>query len=359
MKRSILLSFILFAAFGAWAQTTRIANCQPGATGGVNVYTGATALQDAINASVTGDIIQVIAGTVSAGNVTIAGKGLTILGVGLNPGKVLGTRSLVGNITLNSGSSGTRISGLHMGILFLAQAAGGYNISNLLVENSELSAVTAFSGTNSVGNMIVRNCIFLSAPGFSSNPVIEYFTNSGIVISNNIIRDRHTTAGTVKGDGLTIMNNLFYGNGTAGYVFYTLTNSTVQNNIFARISGAVGASAGNTGNSFKNNLVFGSGDNTFTNGTNGNSSTGHIVADPLMVNLPATNATWVYTNDITLQTGSVALDAGLDGTNIGPTGGITPYDVEGTLLPLIQSIDMPSVVTKGTDLQVNVKAKGN
>lgn len=359
MKRSTLLSLILFAAFGAWAQTTRIANCQPGATGGVNVYTGTTALQDAINASVTGDIIQVIPGTVNAGNVTIAGKGLTILGVGLDPDKDLGTRSLVGNISLNSGSSGTRISGLHMGILFLGQAAGPYTISNILLENSQTAAITAFGNSNSVANMVIRNCIFTSAPGFTSSPVFEFFVNSGILISNNIVRDRNTAAGTIKGDGLTVNNNLFYGTGTSAYVFTAFTNGLVQNNIFLRVSGATGPIASNTGNTFKNNLVFGSADNTFTNGTNGNSSTDHIIADPLMVSPPANNAFWIYTNNITLQGTSPAINAGIDGTNIGPTGGITPFDAEGTLLPLIQSIDMPSVVTKGTDLQVNVKAKGN
>lgn len=359
MKRLALLSLTLFAAIATLAQTTRIVNNNPGATGGTNVYTGATALPDAVAASVTGDIIHIIPGTVTNADITITGKGITIMGVGLNPGKDLGTRSLIGNVTLNSGSSGTRISGVHMGRLFLAQASGPFSIANILVENNEIAAVTAFVGSNSVGNLIVRNCVFTSSPGFSSNPVIELFSNSGVLITNNIIRDRNTTAGTIKGDGLTVTNNLFYGNGATAYVFLGLTNSVVNNNIFLRVSGATGPNATNTGNNFKNNLAFGAHDNTFTNGTNGNTSTGGITADPLMVNMQATNALWNYANDITLQATSPAKNAGLDGTNIGPTGGITPFDVEGTLLPLIESINLPTIVTKGVDLQVNVKAKGN
>lgn len=360
MKRPLFLCFVLCVAAGAMAQTTRIANNNPGATPGVNVYTGATALQDAINASANGDIIHVIPGSVSNGDVIIAGKGLTILGVGLNPGKDLGTRSLVGQITLNAGSSNTRLSGLHMGRCHLAAATGPYTITNILVENCQIASVTQFANSNAVGNFIVRNSIFTSAPGFSSNPVIEFFINSGVLITNNIIRDRGTSPGDIKGDGLTISNNLFYGNGSGGsYSFNGITNCTVNNNIFARVSGATGHAISNLGNTFKNNVVFGAPDNTFTNGTGGNSSTGHVIADPLMVNLPVTNNVWLYTYNITLQTGSPAINAGVDGTNIGPTGGVMPFDTEGTLLPLIESINMPAVVTKGVDLEVNIQAKGN
>jgi len=361
MKRSFLLSLVLFAAVSARAQTTRIVNNNPGATPGVNVYTGATALQTAITASVSGDIIHIVPGTVSNGNVTITDKSLTIMGVGLNPQKGLGTRSLAGDINITgAASSGTRISGVHF-LRFLPGLTGAtHTISNLLIENCQFNAVQQVNNGNGIGNLIVRNCVINSHQGFSSGPqAFEIFLSSGVLITNNIIRGQHTTAGTVAGNGLTIQNNLFYGNGTTGYIFINFDNSIVQNNIFARISGAVGPNPANTGSTFFNNIVFGSADNTFSNGVNGNTSTGHIIADPLLTNLPSTTADWVYTYDITLSTGSPAINAGLDGTNIGPTGGITPFDPEGTLLPLIESINMPAVVTKGVDLQVNVKAKGN
>ncbi len=361
MKRTSLLCFILFAAIGATAQTTRIVNNNPGATGGVNVYTGATALQTAINASSSGDIIHIVPSTVSNGNVTITDKSLTILGVGLNPQKGLGTRSLAGDITINgAASSGTRISGIHfLRMLPALSATTPHTVANLLIENCEFNSVQMLSNGNAIANLIVRNCVINSHQGFSSGPqAFEIFTNSGVLITNNIIRGNSNTAGTIHGDGLTIQNNLFYGNGS-GYVFINLDNSIVQNNIFLRISGAAGPVSSNSGNTFFNNLVFGSSDNTFTNGTNGNSSTGHIIADPLVTNVPSTSGDWIYTYNIALQTGSPAINAGLDGTNIGPTGGIIPFDTEGTLLPLIESINMPAIVTKGVDLQVNIKAKGN
>lgn len=362
MKRSTLLAFALFASLGAWAQTTRIANNNPGASGGVNVYVGATALQNAIDASVSGDIIHVIPGTVSNGNVVITNKSLTILGVGLNPQKGLGTRSLVGDIQVSgAASSGLRISGVHF-LRFLPNVGCSvvHTISNVLIENCDFNSVQMLSNNCSIGNLIVRNCVINSHQGFSSGPqAFEFFINSGVLITNNIIRVHTTNAGTVKGDGLTLTNNIFYGNGTANnFIFIDFDNSTVQNNIFARSIASLNT-ANSTGNTFANNLIFGSVDNTFTNGVAGNTSTGHIVADPLLTNLPANNNDWVYTQDITLLLGSPAINAGLDGTNIGPTGGTIPFDPEGTLLPLIQSITMPAVVTKGVDLQINVKARGN
>jgi hypothetical protein len=359
MKRAFLLTLVLFTAIGAWAQTTRIVNNNPGATGGVNVYTGATALQNAINASVSGDIIQIVPGTVSNGDITITDKQLTILGVGLNPAKGLGTRSLVGHITINGvASSGFRISGVHFGRFFpVTDNTPVHTLSNILIENCEFSAFTMTGNGNAVGNVIIRNCVMNSHPGFSSSPAIEFFVNSGVLITNNIMRGVATTACTIKGDGLTIQNNLFYGGG-AGYVFTDLDNSIVKNNIFWRVSGSV-TNAVNTGNTFNNNIVFASSDNTFTTGTGGNSSTGHVIADPLLTNVPSSTSDWVYTNDMTLLPGSPAINSGFDGTNMGPTGGITPFDLEGTLLPLIESINIPAVVTKGIDIQVNVKARGN
>lgn len=359
MKRLFLFTFVLFATVNAWAQTTRIVNNNPGATGGVNVYTGATALQNAINASVSGDIIHIIPGTVSNGNVTITDKSLTILGVGLDPQKGLGTRSLVGDIQVSgAASSGFRISGVHF-LRFLPNigCAVVHTISNVLIENCQFNSVQMLFNSCAIGNLIVRNCVINSHQGFSSGPqAFEIGVNSGVLITNNIIRTQSNTASTVKGDGLTITNNLFYGNGTYN-TFIDLDNSIVRNNIFARTSPALAATS--TGNTFQNNIVFGSTDNTFTNGVGGNTSTGHIVGDPLLTNVPSTTSDWVYTYNFTLLTGSPAINAGLDGTNMGPTGGILPFDTEGTLLPLIEAINMPAIVTKGVDLQVNVKAKGN
>ena len=61
--------------------------------------------------------------------------------------------------------------------------------------------------------------------------------------------------------------------------------------------------------------------------------------------------------DFTLSATSPALN--VNGEDIGPGGGFTPFDVEGNLLPLIQTINIPSTIPVGSDLPVTIKAKGN
>jgi hypothetical protein len=356
------LIFILLMTFiNARSQTIRVANNNPGATGGVNVYTGTTALQSAINASVSGDIIHVIPGSVVHPNVTIADKSLTILGIGLDPKKHLGQRSKATDITLNgANASGSRISGMHFKRFLLANVASPvHTVSNILCENSEFEVVIGPGFlTNAIANIVVRNCVINGGNNTSEPQAFELYTNSGVIITNNIIKGHCCSAGLISGDGLTIQNNLFYYSGTGG-AFHSIQNCLVQNNIFLRTSGnLVGTS--HTGNTFLNNLSFGASDNAFANGVQGNTATGSFVnVDPMITNVPSTANDWVYTYNITLLPGSPAINAGQDGTNIGPTGGSIPFDPEGTFLPLIEAINMPAVVTQGVNLEVNIKAKGN
>ena len=356
----LVIIFMITCINAVRAQTIRIANNNPGATPGVNVYTGTTALQNAINASVSGDIIHIIPGSVDHGNVIIAEKSLTLLGIGLNPQKNIGQRSLVTDISLNgAGASGSRISGLHFDRLLLANSnTTVHTVSNILCENSQLEVVIGPGYlTNTIANIIVRNCVINGGNNSGEPQAFELYTNSGFIITNNIIRGTCCAAGVISGNGLTIQNNLFYYNGT-GSVFQDIDNCLVQNNIFLRTSGAVNAAQ--TGNTFLNNLSFGSSNNTFTNGVDGNTASGNLVnVDPMVTNISSTNLDWNYSWDITLLNGSPAINAGQDGKNIGPTGGSVPFDVEGTFLPLIEALNMPAVVTQGSPLEVNIKAKGN
>ena len=49
----------------------------------------------------------------------------------------------------------------------------------------------------------------------------------------------------------------------------------------------------------------------------------------------------------------------VNGEDIGPSGGAVPFNAEGNILPLIQSITVPPVIQVGSDLPVTIKAKGN
>ncbi len=323
------------------------------------MFTGSTALQDAIDAAVDNDIIYVVPSSTNYGDVTITDKVLTIFGVGLQPDKDIGSRSLVDDLTINgAASSGCRISGLEFDRFILANTNLGYTLSNILLENSRLDVMIGPGfAANSLSNVIVRNNIFNGGNNTGEAQSLELFDISNFVISNNIIRGSCCVAGAIQGDGLTIQNNLFHYGGTGG-AFHDIDNSIVQNNIFYGASPAVGNNQ--TGNSFINNLSFSTANDTFTDGVDGNTATGNIVAmDPLLTNVPLTTSFWNDSNDPTLMALSPALLAGQDGTDIGPSGGAIPFDLEGTLLPLVQTLNIPAVVTQGDDLNVNVRAKGN
>lgn len=361
MKKILPVVIALVLCVTVNAQTIYIANNNPGAPSGVNVFTGSTALQDALDAAVTNDIIHVIPGPTSYGNVIVDDKSITILGIGLNPQKNIGSRSLVGDISLNNpGASGSRISGLHFTKLRIANNnVTSYTISNLLLENCELDLVTGPQFTHTLGNMIIRNCILNASNGTGSAQAVLINTSSGVIISNNIIQGACCVHSSVQGDGLTIEHNLFYYSDN-GAAFHDIDNSIVKNNIFFGTS--PGLSSAETGNTFKNNLYFGGvAPPAFTDGVDGNSADASNLEgmDPLLTNMSFTSSSWDFSQDITLMPLSPALGTGDDGTDIGPSGGANPYDPEGTFLPVIQALDIPGVVTQGTDLDVNVKATGN
>ncbi|MEQ9403327.1 MAG: hypothetical protein RIM99_07080 [Cyclobacteriaceae bacterium] len=357
MKKLSLILIAVLSVSLTWAQTTYVANNNPGAPAGTNVFTGTNALQDAINAAVSGDIIHVIPGPNSHGDVTIDGKTLTIIGVGLN---TQGAKSLVDDIELNNtGASGSRISGLHFQRLLLANDnTMVHTVSNILLENSQLNVVIGPGyTTNSIANLIVRNCVLNSSNSTFDAQAFELYTNSGVIISNNIIKGRCCVAGAIQGEGLTIQNNLFF-NGTNGTSFHDIDNSVVQNNIFLRSHPTLNSNM--TGNTFQNNISYLTTSNAFTTGVDGNTATGNMEGiDPMLTNVPETTGDWDYSYDITPLAGSPVLNAGTDGTDIGPTGGATPFDVEGTFLPFIELLSIPAIVTTGSDLDVNIKAKGN
>ncbi|MEX2234449.1 MAG: hypothetical protein WD824_19945 [Cyclobacteriaceae bacterium] len=84
--KMLLVNLAFFTAFPVFSQTIYIANNNPGAVPGVNVFTGNAAIGDEIAAASDGDFIYVTpSGTIyNATNIT---KSLTIFGAGFNPDK--------------------------------------------------------------------------------------------------------------------------------------------------------------------------------------------------------------------------------------------------------------------------------
>ena len=363
MKKTRLI--ILFIMLTQWsiAQITYTANNNPGAVTGVNIFTGATALQDAIAAASAGDIIYVVRGANDYGAVTID-KQLTIFGVGLNPDTNGSTRSIVSSVTIaDPVASNTRISGLWITtILNLGGTAGALN--NLLIENSNIFRIDHVSATTTLSTLIIRNNLL-----GNGNTVLEEAISllpgaiASVVIANNIIIEPTTAAhgnGSVKAsNGAIIENNLFVGfPSTVRGAFEGLTGSSVRNNIFYGSSPNYLVSSC----TFENNISYNTGNATtdMFSTTSGNISIGNMESlNPQLVNVGFASSHDLATLDPSLIIGSPAIAAGIGGTDMGVTGGGTPFNFIGSPLPLVQEINAPFTISQGSDLPINIKGSGN
>ena len=359
MKRTFYSALFLITANWLSAQTLIVANNNPGAAPGVNVFTGSTALQDALASAATiapYDIIYVVPSTIAYGTITID-KGITIFGIGIRPNKDLSSKSLVGPVYVNS--SDVRLSGLTgptNGGVFFGSGASNVTYTNLIVENSYFRDIRQ---TNSASLMIdqvlIRNNVIFN-DGWAG---IEFYTTSNVTITNNVIYCERT-GGSVVGKVLNIFNNLFVGNGTATSRAVAEADDCIfDHNIF--LGASLTITSASTGNVWDDNLSFSSDDDIFPVGSYSNTSnTTNIEGqDPLLVNMPM-NYTWTNARDFTLQAGSPAILDILDRTkDIGPSGGTVPFDSEGNLLPLIETVTIPAIIPVGSDLPVTIKAKGN
>ena len=366
MKKLLLLSFTVIAGLNlSLAQPTiYTADNNPGAIGGVNVFTGATALQDAITAAIAGDIIHVTRSSMDYGSITID-KQLNIFGIGLNPDTDGSERSIVGVVTIaDPATSGTRISGLHIPIgLNLGGVAGV--LSNILIENCNILRIQHISTiTTDITNLIIRNNVLGSGFGAGSDETIDLIANfhSNVIIANNVIYGTSSNAnGFINANNSTsVENNIFSGSDSNDNAFETFNGNTVKNNIFLRVAPRSPVAVAN--NTFEYNLSFTCATRCNFYSTGGNTQAFNLVdVDPLLANAPLNNAIDFATFNPTLNTvtPSPAIGAGEGGTDMGVFGGPAPMKLSGTLIPLIQSLTLPSMILKGTDLPVQIKAEGN
>jgi hypothetical protein len=357
MKKELFFLMLLLVAGVCQAQTIFIANNNAGAVGGVNVFTGATALTDAMTAASDGDIIYVIPSPTSYGNITIA-KQLTLFGIGFDPDNDNSVHSIIGTNRIDLTNSNIRVSGFTIPGTIYTNGA----ISNITVDKCTFLYIANNGGT-AQGNILIQNNII--GQNASANATIINFglASSNIIINNNIIYNNlsTTTGMIISSPGTRLENNIFVGaSGASYYAFRQFENGTVKNNIFYGVQPLAGTGGGPlfTGNDFQYNLSFGAASNIFPT-TDGNTSANNIEnTDPLFVNLPY-GTTYSFSYDPNLQTGSPGIGTGELGTDIGIFGGGSPFDINGTPLPLIQVINLPPTISQGDSLPVNIKGRGN
>lgn len=373
MKKLFLLILSLLCVVTiSKAQNILVANNNPGAAMGTgpsaNIYTGTNALENAVSAAVNGDIVYVVPSSIPyvSGDLNI-NTGITIFGVGINPDKDLGTSSFIDtncfNCEVNIQSDNVRLSGLVFnGEIRLGGANSNITYTDIIIENSTMTRILMQPGNNvQIDNLLIRNNI-MDGEGSIATHILLTSLTSNVVITNNVMVEGNIgSQQMMQATGAIFSYNVFADTGTEG-PFSAVTNCTFDHNIFYGVAVNVNP-ASSPGNTWNYNLSYMStGDAFLVDGTGGNTGTGNIESmDPLFTDFPLVQE-WDHGYDLTLQAGSPALSTdplNLSSEDIGPSGGATPLNQEGNLLPLIQSITVPAVIPVGSDLPVNVKAKGN
>jgi hypothetical protein len=215
-------------------------------------------------------------------------------------------------------------------------------------------------GSPSTNGLLVTSCIIGGDSG-GNGIVLSSGQHANMIIANNIIGSYR--GALVITNNAAITNNVFFslfslnGNGGIGQI----TDCFVANNIVFESNTGENSSKRST---FNNNLSFGGTPDRLAlppPGDGTNSGQDNIVdQDPKFVNIDLDLAGGGYhvSFDLHLQDDSPGKGAGTDGTDIGIYGGSSPFDPT-VGLPVIQQLNTPSIVGRGADLRVTIKAKSN
>jgi len=324
MKLRIFV-FTMFFALGVIHTQATIWRVNNNAAISAN-FTSFTAAQ---TAAMPNDTLYFEGSSVSYGNIVLT-KPLTLFGPGyfLNENTQTQANKVTakfGNISFNTGSIGSTISGLDISntvtiyvnsiniirsyIVQIILNSYSSEISNILINGCFISDEIASSGSNLISNVIISNNLIMGDMYKS----INLGQNVSGVISNCVLKNDLNVV------NFTCSNNI-------------MTCCTVQynNNVFFNNIGSGTQFPAGNGNQQYVDMT-----GVFV-GATGNSTDGQYQLNPY----------------------SSAIGAGNDGTDCGLFGGVTPYVLSGLpAIPAIYEINMPSSGTSASGINVTVKAK--
>jgi hypothetical protein len=341
MKILSTILLVLFLAFGVQRTyaTVRIVNNNP------NSPAQYTNLQTTIDVSGVGDTVYIQGSPNPYGNITINKRMVLIgAGYGTNMSSNIGSISLDTNINAVPAQpcSGMRIVGCHIDGLSFAGSANGL-IHNTVIERNYIGSIN-IGGNGWVirNNTINQGTIYLNA-------------YSNFVISNNVFAPGRIN-GTGSSTGIIIANNVFLSD-LSGVCLYNLNNGTIINNIFWYST--AGFVSGVAGAVFNNNLVYGTTTTLPPPSNTGINNQNQV--NPFFLGVPVTTTAVAVPNyNFGFTSGSTAINAGSDGTNIGVTGGAYPMQYFNGLapIPLVTEFNINNpIVYPNQLLNVNFKAK--
>lgn len=284
-----------------------------------------TSFGSAYSAASTGDTIYVRGSLHSYGSVTLYKK-LIIIGAGYNPSPTNSYPTIFDDFNISRGYSGKNASGTEVygikvntsGEIDISGSSYG-NISNVRIERCEAKIRTyRAEGVKLINNIITQLYIR------------EYTHNSSVY--NNIIKSISFSS-SYSSNSITFDHNIFTNASSSGFRY-----CIVKNSIF------YGTTPGNSAihTAFANNMAYASANDTFDITTNSNSGyNNYNHTNPNFVSVGSTTFSYFY--DYHLQTGSTAINAGSDGTNLGIYGGLYPFPIGGASGSGFQTSQEPAV----------------
>lgn len=337
-------------------------------------YTNA---QSAIDDALDGDTLLIYGSPTTYGAITINQKSLVLIGEGYNPNLSLTTSFstiTLGRFDSNLSSSGTTLIGLNVTsrIIINADWSGSSSATRTLQDFDIIRCTTSeidfLTDTNdeTLSNVNVINCIITSRIDlgyvFNVNDELININISNCIFDGNmrITAELNRQDGVLSTftdlSGVRFFNNLFIDGVNSGLLDGTV-NLVFEDNIFFGHELYNGDYAQITWN---NNLFYQTDQTPI--GANDNVGSGNILnTDPLFTDYPASPTAFSYDHDYTLQNGSPALTASVNGDEIGIYGGSYPFEV-GAQPPVPKIIEVTiqdgtSSVPQGGTINFNFKAE--
>ncbi len=288
-------------------------------------------------------------------------KTLTIVGVGFNPNTSEGFKTILNDLYLDTGASGSRFYGLTWFSSDVSIATASGKISDIYFQNCSFFVVKL--SQQPVNQSVFRNCVFTAGRFNSAN--LELFPASDTSESSTITVENCVFHNGIEQKGNSGFNNLFinhciFVDGNALHL-NGIKNALITNSIFSG-SSTIGASS--TGNIFANNIFPNRGSLSTGNAGSGNL----FLTNPQFVNYslnssfnPASNPS-DQNKDLALLPTSPGVGAATDGTDIGIHGGNNFFSETGETLwlPIVRSVDFLGAavpqVQPGDTLQVQINA---
>jgi hypothetical protein len=308
----------------------------------------------ALAAAATGDTLYIYGSPNGYGDLVI-NKSITLIGAGYNARKEMFAKSVLGLIDFSAGTvNNVELNGIvctRLGLPFsVVYSYSNITIRNCLISNS-LGAIGGNSALcgSSLTNWLIENSFigsFSITVNPNCNPVVP--VTSGFLVKKTII------ASDGGGATNTTFSNCQFGL-DAGCAFNRNNQCTFDNCIFFHTS--FDQSSENTGNLFHNCLTYqttfpsASFDlNSWTGGASGSATNCIINQNPLWVTSPlliifTTTGTSPSSWDPSFQDGSPAHNNAADGTDIGLTGSLLPYNYHAEPnIPVIRSFQLVNAV---------------